>query len=147
MNRQLFKSKIFNSVICNSHGHHTYIRTTSENFCDFSVEVIDTEVKRLTDFSTIEPHDIAITVDAYTRYSSDIKLHVHLLDYLKYPRVTFKDYYDKKESNKIVICDSRDIASEEWPVVIHVKYFLCNKFTWTSLLTIFLTMKYFQTMI
>ena len=41
-------------------------------------------------------HDIAVIVDAYTRYSLDIKL--HLLDYLKYPRVTFKDYHDKKES-------------------------------------------------
>ena len=127
LNRQLFNSKIFNSVLCNSHGHHIsgppvrMFQQNFEDFCKFSVEVIDTKVKRLTDFSTIEPHDIAVIVDAYTRYSLDIKL--HLLDYLKYPRVTFKDYYDKKELNKIVICDSRDIASEEWLVVIHVKYF------------------------
>ena len=95
------------SFVANSHGHHISgppVRIFQQNFqyfedfCDFSVEVIGTEVKRLTGYSTIEPHNIAVIVDPYTRYSSDIKL--HLLGYLKYPRVTLKITMTRKNQIK-----------------------------------------------
>ena len=134
---------ILKSVLYNSHGHHITgppVRVISlscnvqelDMFIQSSVSVIRDEVNRLCKgkkVKQIKYHDIAIISDKHDAHHASIlsMLEKNLKagqDSSKYHR--FDEEKDIK--NSVVICNSDEIASLEWPVVIHVKYVHLRKY-------------------
>lgn len=155
-------SKIFNSVLCSSHGHHitgppvrifnditNQYQYPSENhfqrFIKYSAQVIRSEIDRSYGVQKIKPKDMAVIVDTCAKEHIRIK---HMLinelketAHYKFSSIKDPDYmlmYTDPNNRRIkpivTICNSDDIASFEWQLVIHVKYiYHCNyRFDYTS---------------
>ena len=125
------------------------------NFLRYSVEVIWSEIKRLCSRknSKIEFKDIAIIIDVCSTY--DIITQEKLLrnlnlenkenseaslewqEFLRNLKLNsshniFSRFKPENKENSVVVCNSDDIASLEWPVVIHVNYFYHHNYTLDS---------------
>ena len=137
-------SDIFQTVLCNSHGHHVtgppvrifnfdYDATIQPDeimlnkFINFSAKVIASEVDRHCGVLNFKHEDIAVIVD--TCVKDHIRIKAELLNHpkLKGYKLRSLDLVSMEKSDIVVICNSDDIASFEWPVVIHIKYLYdCN---------------------
>ena len=142
---------VLESLLCSSHGHHIngppvrifsinknfdeYGEKLCEYFIDSSTEVIQNEIERLLrkKCSIFEPKDIAVIIDTCSIRHTIIEQ--SLLKKLndnscksarRYVFSSFEEAQDRE--NTVVICNSDNIASLEWPVVIHVKYFYCHNY-------------------
>lgn len=136
----------FSSVLCSSHGHHISgppVRIFNvncsvtnpldeevfEKFLSVSVQVTLSEVERHYKVN-IKPKHMAVIVDTCTTNHIRIKhelLHrlSLMLENNKEERYEFSSLGDRKfeeHDNIVAVCNSDDIASFEWSVVIHIKY-------------------------
>ena len=148
----LFLNNVLEPLLCISHGHHIngppvrifsinynkkldkYNQEMKIKFLHSSVQVIWSEIERLCKKNySIKPKEIAVIIDTCSIYAMDIRqsLSEKLNENCKsasrpYVFSSFKDEQDR--DNTIVIYNSDDIASLEWPVVIHVKYFYYHNY-------------------
>ena len=138
---------VFKSVLCSSHGNYqsgSPVRIfrldprVIDHFCEYMVssrlphfslpQLILREVERHYNVLKIKPKDMAVIVDTCTKNHIYIKhklLNELILGSKKQnAKYTFSSLSDKKFEERIdivAVCNSDDIASFEWSVVIHVK--------------------------
>ena len=132
---------IFKTLLCSSHGHHicgppvrVFNIDDRSKFFTFTAEVIKNEVHKHCQVYKIKPHDMAVVVDS-TIENNSVEYHdinqssfKHALINNKLNQYPQNEYYTfssikdpKYPNNKIVaVCDSSEIPSFEWSVVIHV---------------------------
>ena len=137
-------NKIFKSVLCNSQGHHItgppvrilYVNSALKdpfnlrmfNYFLHSAAVITMiHVAMLCDRYKFNLQDIAVVIDIFFPGLDYKDIKESFVDSTGSDVFCTFDEQNEGE-NRIAICDPKDIASFEWPVVIHVKY----NYYWTS---------------
>lgn len=141
---KIFCNNIFEVVFCNSHGHYItgppvrihkcdvtnpFTEVKSKRFLKFSAEVIRSEVGQYYTNYKVKPREIAVIIDTCDKDHILIKhslinhpiLNPHP-DRKAYRFSCLSDPEYPNSTNIVAICNSDDIASFEWPVVIHIKF-------------------------